>query len=135
METLATRIEETMKERGFSQEQLAEKSGVSQTTIHKLITGKALESRKLSNIADALNVNTDWLAKGKGNKYAGRVNEIEGDYNKIARPPVIDDEAWKALHPQTRAFFEVLLNKSASGQITLDHVKLMHNLVDELIKN
>ena len=71
METLANRIDATMKERGYSQDQLAEKSGVSQTTIHKLIAGKALESRKLSNIADALNVNTDWLAKGKGSKYAG----------------------------------------------------------------
>jgi len=135
METLANRIDATMKERGYSQDQLAEKSGVSQTTIHKLIAGKALESRKLSNIADALNVNTDWLAKGKGSKYAGRVNEMVGDYNKIARPPVIDDESWKALPPQIRAFFEVLLNKSASGKITLDHVKLMHNLVDELLKN
>jgi transcriptional regulator with XRE-family HTH domain len=135
METLANRIDQTMKERGFSQDQLAEKSGVTQTTIHKLTTGKALESRKLSNIADALGVNTDWLAKGKGNKYAGRVNESDGEYDLIARPPVIDEEAWKALHPQTRAFFEVFLNKSASGQITLDHVKLMHNLVDELIKD
>jgi transcriptional regulator with XRE-family HTH domain len=70
MTTLANRIKGEMNRLGITQEVLAEKAGVSQSLIHKLISGKALQSRKLPQIAAALGVNTDWLASGKGDKSA-----------------------------------------------------------------
>ena len=62
--TLAKRLTERMKEIDFTQEMLAERAKVSQTTIHKLATGKALETRKLLQIAQALGVSAVWLQSG-----------------------------------------------------------------------
>jgi hypothetical protein len=84
-----------------------------------------------------LGVNTDWLATGQGEKYSCKVKEDDAACNLslIKRPPIIEEEEWKALPPQTRALFEVLLNKSSSGQLTDNHVKVLQNMVDVLIKN
>ncbi|MEJ1414262.1 MAG: LexA family transcriptional regulator [Candidatus Sedimenticola sp. (ex Thyasira tokunagai)] len=64
MKTLAQRIKEKREEKGMSQDALAEEAGVSQPLIHKLESGKALETRKLTQIASALNVSPQWLATG-----------------------------------------------------------------------
>lgn len=66
MKTLADRLKERMRISGLTQECLAEKAEISQSSVHKLITGKAKESRKISRIAEALGVSTDWLVYGKG---------------------------------------------------------------------
>lgn len=55
-----------MHQRGLTQQQLAEAIGTSQTTIHKLCSGKSKETRKLSSIARFLQVSSDWLATGEG---------------------------------------------------------------------
>ena len=136
MTTISNRLNEVMKERQFSQEQLAEKSGVSQTTICKLLIGKSLESRKISHIASALGVNTDWLALGKGNKYPFKMSEADSQQLKLkAHIRIINDEDWQLLSPQTRALIEVILNKSLTSDLSLNHIKLIQNMVDELIKD
>jgi len=71
---------------GIKQDELAMKSGVSQATIHKLTSGKARESRKISKIADALGVNTDWLALGKGAKHPNKINESNAEYGPTLAP-------------------------------------------------
>jgi SOS-response transcriptional repressor LexA len=65
METIADRLNQRMAETGMTQERLAELASVSQTTIHKLCTGKAKESRKLVAIATVLGVTSEWLQSGK----------------------------------------------------------------------
>lgn len=82
METLAERLEKEMEAQQLTQDGLAKRSGVSQATIQKLVSGKALESRKISKIAAALGVNTDWLSIGKGGKY-GQIKESNGEYGPI----------------------------------------------------
>jgi phage repressor protein C with HTH and peptisase S24 domain len=57
-----------MDELELTQDRLASLSGCSQTTIYKLCSGKAKESRKLLAIADALRVSPRWLATGKGDR-------------------------------------------------------------------
>lgn len=71
MSTLADRLKQEMDRCGFTQAMLAEKAKMAQASIHKLTSGKALESRKISQIANALGVDTDWLATGKGEKSKG----------------------------------------------------------------
>ncbi|MGZ5053406.1 MAG: XRE family transcriptional regulator [Methylobacter sp.] len=82
MTTLAQRLKQEMEKTGLKQEELAQKAGVSQALIHKLVSGKALESRKISKIAAALGVNTDWLANG-GDFIEGVVivRELQGPQN------------------------------------------------------
>lgn len=63
--TLAARIDYAMKQRGLTQQQLAEAAGTSQTTIQKLCSGKTRESKKLNAIAKALQMSAEWLATGE----------------------------------------------------------------------
>ena len=52
--------------RGFSQEGLADKAGVSQSSIGDTEVGKVKTSRNLAKIAKALRVSFEWLAEGVG---------------------------------------------------------------------
>jgi transcriptional regulator with XRE-family HTH domain len=136
MTTLSERLKEIIRERKLSQESLAEKAGVSQTTIHKLLSGKALESRKISKIAEVLGVNTDWLAIGKGDKFYENYqgNNADNNLKIINWCPVIEESKWKELPQYTKAFFENLLNKSSSGKLTHDHIEVLQNMVNVLSK-
>ena len=71
MNTLADRLNARMTELGLTQEDLAKLARVSQTTIHKLSTGKAQQTRKLVQIADALKVQPEWLETGRIPKFYG----------------------------------------------------------------
>lgn len=66
MNTLAERLNQRMEELGMTQDRLAELAKTSQTTIHKLCTGKAKESRKLVAIAKVLGVTPKYLQFGEG---------------------------------------------------------------------
>lgn len=66
MKTLADRLNQRMSEIGMTQDRLGELAKVSQTTIYKLCSGKAKETRKLLAIAEALGVYPKWLQTGEG---------------------------------------------------------------------
>lgn len=62
--SLANRITERLADLKMSQRELADRIGISQAAIHKLASGKTESSRKLVEIADALNCSPEWLQKG-----------------------------------------------------------------------
>lgn len=64
--TLAYRLNMAMSMMGITQGALAKASGVSQPTIWRLTKGEAEGSRKLVDIARALDINVAWLANGEG---------------------------------------------------------------------
>lgn len=64
MNTLKDRLLQARQRKNLTQEELAIKSGVSQVTIQQLESGRNKSSRKIADIANALSVSTDWLAKG-----------------------------------------------------------------------
>ena len=66
LETLKDRILERRTALGLSQQQLANKAGVSQVTIQHLESGRNATSKKLLEIARALGVTAEWLASGNG---------------------------------------------------------------------
>lgn len=77
----------------MSQQALAEKAGVSQVTIQHLESGRNETSKKLVEIARALNVSAEWLANGgddlgRGRETRGNVSMIEQP-NMMFRYPVI----------------------------------------------
>lgn len=53
----------------FTQQDLANKAGVTQGSIAHLESGRTKTSRSLTKIAGALGVSTEWLADGKGNPF------------------------------------------------------------------
>ncbi|MEO0438583.1 MAG: helix-turn-helix transcriptional regulator [Pseudomonadota bacterium] len=65
---LGKRVEERLEELGISQEQLAEKTGVTQSAISALIKRDSKSSRSLFKLASALRCDPAWLETGKGKK-------------------------------------------------------------------
>lgn len=70
--TLAERLRKAMAEAGLTQADLAEKCGISQASIQKLVSGKAKSTTFIVQISDALSVNAKWLAQGEGPMREGR---------------------------------------------------------------
>lgn len=65
-DTLDERLSIAMSLRDISQGELARKVGMSQPAIFKLVNGETKTSRKIVEIALALEVNPTWLQCGKG---------------------------------------------------------------------
>ncbi|HGN2959618.1 TPA: helix-turn-helix domain-containing protein [Proteus mirabilis] len=65
-DTLAERLSRAMSLRDISQGELARKVGMSQPAIFKLVNGETKTSRKIVEIALALEVNPAWLQCGEG---------------------------------------------------------------------
>lgn len=66
MKTFAERLVAAMSAAGISQGQLAEKVGISQPAIQKMTSGKTTGSRKMVELARALEVSPEWLSSGTG---------------------------------------------------------------------
>lgn len=66
MKTLAERLKYARKHRGLTQSALAELIGVSQAAIQKIESGKAYQTTKLVDLANALKVKPEWLGSGEG---------------------------------------------------------------------
>lgn len=64
MNQLSANISKRLSELGMTQKTLADKSKVSQVTIHKLISGKAKTTSKIILIARALDCDPEWLETG-----------------------------------------------------------------------
>lgn len=108
MNTLADRLNSRMAELSLTQEQLAKLAKVSQSAIHKLASGKALQTRKLIEISAALRVQPQWLANGLlpkelGMDETGYDNIVQGiriPITKTNKVPVVgtaqlgDDGYW-----------------------------------------
>lgn len=64
--TLAKRLRQAMQEAGYTQSSLAEKAGMAQSMIWKLLSGKAHSTSKILDLSKVLNVSPEWLADGEG---------------------------------------------------------------------
>ena len=65
MNTLGKRVEETRKRLGMSQAELAERAGISQTTLSDIERGRNERSRYAVNLSAALCVDPMWLVDGE----------------------------------------------------------------------
>lgn len=64
------RLKRAMKAAGLTQKELAERAGVSQSVISRLITGKDKTGTRSGVLSHALGVNFDWLHYGTGEMYS-----------------------------------------------------------------
>ena len=71
MTTFTDRINWALQASGLSQHQLAEIVKISQPAIQKLVSGKSSTSRKIVEIATAVNVDLLWLTQGVGTPDVG----------------------------------------------------------------
>lgn len=94
MDTMASRISEKMKKLELTQEALANKVGISQTMISKLLRGESKSSKHLVKVAQALGVTAEWLEFGTTYPMASShspeldplmLAEADSDYGMIER--------------------------------------------------
>ncbi|WP_338858409.1 helix-turn-helix transcriptional regulator [Serratia marcescens] len=64
--TFAERLKKAMESAGYTQVELANRIGVTQGAIQKLVSGKAKSTRNIIGIAEALGVSPHWLSSGDG---------------------------------------------------------------------
>lgn len=74
MSNLAERLKTARKSAGLTQNQLAEKIGVSQNTIQKIESGG--DTKYIIQLANALNVEASWLQTGEG-EMCSHVDDVD----------------------------------------------------------
>ncbi|WP_313226741.1 XRE family transcriptional regulator [Stutzerimonas chloritidismutans] len=83
---IGRRLAVKLQERDWSEGELARRSGVSQPTIHRIITGESHDPRQanVEKIAKALGVTAHWLRHGGTEDHA--VNERHSAYEQNVEP-------------------------------------------------
>lgn len=121
MNSIASRVKAARLEKGWSQGQLAEEVGLSQSTIGNIEAGVRKRPRELVSIAKALEVSAEWLESGKGAKKGSGSD----------RPPLKLVGAQEA--PSVRAAVELLAGLAAQQRPTLR--KNLGNLLIDLVEH
>ncbi|MCX6901724.1 MAG: helix-turn-helix domain-containing protein [Verrucomicrobia bacterium] len=67
------RLSGLMAERGFTQQQLADKITSSQTSVSHWLRGNVPSRRALKTLADCFSVNIEWLRSGQGSRVPASV--------------------------------------------------------------
>ena len=91
MTTLASRLRLARKEKGWTQMQLAEKTGSTQAVIQKIENGKSLRPRNVVKLAQVLGVSPAWLMFGQES-----FDELDDEAIEMAT-------AWSKLHEPHRS--------------------------------
>lgn len=80
MTTLSDRLQRALQDKNLTQEGLAKLVGVSQAAIQKIVVGDTKKPRNLLDIANALQVDPNWLQKGVGDM---NINHSMIDHSQI----------------------------------------------------
>ncbi len=64
-EHIGVRLRTARRDKGLTQERLAQKAGTNQAVIQKIENGKSLRPRQIMQIAEVLDVNPAWLQFGE----------------------------------------------------------------------
>ena len=105
-EALGERVRVVRRGRGWTQKQLADKSGTTQAVIQKIESGKSLRPRSLDAIARALGVAPAWLLYGSESfdildketfEVALALSQLDEPYRSALREAII-----KMAYPKAR---------------------------------
>lgn len=102
-ESLAGRMRRARKQKGWSQEFLAQNADTSQAVIQKIENGKSLRPRNIERIAEALDVRPAWLMFG-----VSEVDNLDEEAVQVAR-------AWTRLKEPERSAMKETIRRLADG--------------------
>ena len=103
LETLADRLRRARKQKGWSQEFLAQRADTSQAVIQKIENGKSLRPRNIERIAEALDVRPAWLMFG-----VNEVEDLDEEAVQVAR-------AWNRLKEPERSAMKETIRRLADA--------------------
>lgn len=63
------RIKEVMREKGYNQSELADITGIAQSTISAILRGARKHTPLINALSEKLGINKEWLLSGVGVKY------------------------------------------------------------------
>jgi len=92
---MGDRIKLRMSALKLTQESVANKAGISQGMVYKLVSGNAKSTSKLVELANALECDIHWLATGKT-----ETQELNAGYNKQSKLTVEQLKSQIASLPQ-----------------------------------
>lgn len=90
MQTLAERLKFSREKANLSQQEIADRAGMSQPTYYKIESGKTRRTTYLNELASILNVNPTWLATGKGEMTISHANVEKVSPKNIRFAPVLN---------------------------------------------
>lgn len=109
MNTLGDRLKSARENKSLSQQEVAERAGMSQPTYYKIESGKTKRTTYLNDLARVLGVDANWLATGQGSMYTLQSNiypdfEPTDDWDNLTplEPDEVEihfykDLAWRAV--------------------------------------
>lgn len=112
---IGDRIRAERKDKNWSQEELARRSGVSQGLISQFENGINKGSQHLTSLARALDVEPDWLEKGKGSKKRRETNAPLS----LHYPPLLEDTLAVIPDPDGTDLLIVVFRDVNGSQVTL----------------
>ncbi|WP_439257103.1 LexA family transcriptional regulator [Lonepinella sp. BR2271] len=95
MKTLAERLRYLLNINGLTEDEFAKKVNVSQQAINYVLNGKTREPKKIYEMANALDVDVEWLKTGQGNYEPEPISPVssEPDENHTYRIDQLDVRA------------------------------------------
>lgn len=92
LQTFSDRLKYAMSEMHMSQGALAKKAGLAQPTIWRMVSGKAVGTSRIVDLAEALGVRTEWLANGVEPMYLPRSHQDK-------HSEVSNEREWSTIEP------------------------------------
>jgi transcriptional regulator with XRE-family HTH domain len=103
---IAKRLSYARKVNGLSQQALATKAGIAQSTVGNIEAGERERPREITAIAKALGFNAEWLLDGTGPERGEPPPELEWPFELITR------REWSALTERQRGVVEWAARKA-----------------------
>lgn len=125
--TIGDRIRAERTDKKWSQEELARRSGVSQGLISQIENGTNKGSQHLTSLARALEVEPDWLEKGKGTKKRRETNAPMA----LHYPPLLEDTLAVIPDPDGTDLLIVVFRDVNGSQVTLKLSSLAASTLSE----
>lgn len=125
LRTLAERVKWARGQRKLSQAELGKRAGVSQGTIGNIESGERKKPRELVAIAGALQVNPQWLDKGRGEWEAQPQSPTAQEPGAVFQAPTADEMVMltnyrKLLDKDRRQFAEKIGELAEERQAEFD---------------
>jgi len=118
---ICERIKDVMHEMSLGQKDLSSKTGVVQSSISAILSGKRSPSPLVKAMSDKMGINKEWLVNGVGLKYESSEN-IASDSKDIAKLQSISPDERIGLIKEMNALYkkhQSLLDEASSIMKTI----------------